>query len=515
MFMRMGVESEPAFGLIEQQAERPPIEARFSVEPLSESRFLVRHPFHGPRVFGDGSVFSDRHVDTAAALLLETLPYLADSRKLNRVARFETRPFAGEYAQLSHCASLGIMGAEFGGGPMDTFNGMFNDAPHVYDGHQGDDNYQGHGKENLHDYQRPDFYARAGLILRFIEEGVLRPNGHGYHFGNTRLYIGTLLDEDEAVVLNSFMSNKHPTRRMDNDRFQYNREEALFRDLFRHRNDKDPLRVPMALAAAALDSVQRLVVVEGGEGDQLVFSNDEVAEREARSYGEFNALHWCEGVQDLVNDLLNEAERYFFTCDDDYARDFQYFYPRDYLHTSATRMFEHFDEVAKRDPFMKWLLDTAEKIAADQRGKMADIIDGKAVYSGPDPMDGVVLEPIPQDQVESSFEVADDKLVIVLPKGKMRTMDPRVIVSKHESKPLSAIKPEVARDVRDLHQWIGNYKATIQLQGPEEIEMVRAGLKVIAERWPVALRKMNMPASEFQSNIREANEYTRTRGRVA
>lgn len=503
----MGIETEPSFGVIEAGNQRPPEVARFSVQPLSEDRFLVHHPFHGPRTFGDGSVFSDRFVDKAAVLLLDTLSYLADSRKLNRTSRFETRPYAGEFAQLSHCVSLGYMGADFGGGPLDVFDGLFNDATHVYDGHQGDDNYQGHGIENLHDYERSDFYARSGLISRFLAEGVLRPNGHGYHFGNTRLYIGTLLDEDEATVRNSFMSNKNPTRRMDNDRFQYNEEERLLVELFRHRNDKDPLRVPIALASAALHGIQRFVVKDDGEGDQLVFTDDEIAARSTLAYGEHNALHWCEPVQDLVNDMLNLAERYFFVCEDDYARDFHYFYPRDYLHTSATLMFEHFDEVAKRDPFMKWILDSAEAMARDQRQKMADIIDGKSLYSGPEPPDGVGLERIGDEKVVSQFVVDQDKLIVTLPRGKMRTVDPRVITSKHQTMPLSVLRPDVANSVLQLHEWIGNYRATIQLDCQEQILMISKGLERVSTEWPRALNRFPMDDTEFRRNINAANDY--------
>ncbi|MCA9333060.1 hypothetical protein KDA00_04280 [Candidatus Saccharibacteria bacterium] len=511
---RMGVETEGQFGVIETGPERPPIGARFCVEPLSDSRFQVRHPFHGPRTFGDGSVFSDRFIDTAAVLLLDTLPYLVDSRKLNRISRFETRPYAGEFAQLGHCVSLGIMGAEFAGGPLDVFDGLYNDASHVYDGHQGDDNYQGHGKENFHDLQRHDFYTRSGLIDRFLQEGVLSRNGHGHHFGNTRLYIGTLLDEDESTVRNSFMSNKHPARRMDEDRFQYNEEERLLIELFRHRNDKDPLRVPFALAQAAINGIQRSVIVEDGEGDQLVFMDPELAAMSATAYGEHNALHWCEAVQDLVNDLLNLAERYFFVCDDDYARDFQYFYPRDYLHTSAQLMFEHFDKVAQSDPFMHWILTTAESIARDQRQKMADIIDGKSVYSGPNPPDGVDLTRIPTEHVEGSFKVEDDRLVVVLPKGKMRTVDPRVTTAKTETRPLSALRPSVAQDVTELHQWIGNYTATIYLENSDVIDLVHRGIELVGDRWKNALSRTNMPDSEFQRNIADANDYVYSKGKI-
>lgn len=513
--MRMGVETGPAFGVVETGADRPAPEVRFSVQPLNDDRFQIKHPFHGPRTFGDGSVFSDRFIDKAAALLLDTLPYLADSRKLNRISRFETRPYAGEFAQLSHCVSLGIMAAEFGGGPMDMFDGLYNDATHVYDGHQGDDNYQGHGLEDLHDYVRNDFYQRAGLIDRFVEEGVLRANGHGYHFGNTRLYIGTLLGEDEATVRNSFMSNKHPARRMDDDRFQYNEEELLLIELFRHRHDKDPKRVPLAMAEAALQSIQRAVIVEDGEGDQLVFADVDLAARATVGYGEHNAMHWCEAVQDLINDMLNLAERYYFVCGDEAAREHQYFYPRDYLHTSAALMFERFDDLATRDPFMKWILETAESFALDQRQKMADIIDGNSEYKGPNPPEGVRLERIQDEKVTGSFAMMGSELVAILPKGKMRTVDPRVTVSKHDTQPISVLRPDISQRVHELHQWIGNYRATIAIEDTETAEIIAKGLALVDEQWPKAIDRMRMPEGEFRRNIAEANDYVMKHGKIA
>jgi hypothetical protein len=511
----MGVETGEPFGVVESGPNRPSPDVRFSVQPLTDGRFQIRHPFHGPRTFGDGSVFSDKYIDTAAALLLDTLPYLADSRKLNRTGRFETRPYAGEYAQLSHCVSLGIMAAEFGGGPLDVFDGMYNDATHIYDGHQGDDNYQGHGLENFHDYVRNDFYQRAGLIKRFVEEGVLRANGHGYHFGNTRLYIGTLLSEDEATVRNSFISNKHPARRMDDDRFQYNEEEQFLTDLFRHRHDKDPRRVPLAMAEAALASIQRAVIVEDGEGDQLVFADLDLAVRSTLGYSEQNAMHWCEPVQDLINDMLNLAERYYFVCNDDAAREYQYFYPRDYLHTSAALMFERFDDLATRDPFMKWILDTAESFASDQRQKMANVIDGKTEYVGPNPPEGVRLEMLSGKKVLGSFTMQDRGLVVVLPRGKMRTVDPRVTTGKHETQPVSVLRPDVSDRVAELHQWIGNYEATLSIDTREEAEMIKAGLALVDEQWPKAIARMRMPERAFRDSIAEANDYVRKNGRLA
>lgn len=512
----MGVENGSPFGVIEPEGtDRPPQSERFTVRKLKDDRYQINHPFHGPVIIGDQSVFPEEYTDAAAVVLLDTLPYLMDCRKLNRTERFATRPYAGEFAQLSHCVSLGIMGSEFGGGPLEVFDGLWNDATHLYDGHQGDDNYQGHGIEDLHDHTRPDFFRRSGVVNALLDKGVLRHNGHGYRLGNTRLYVGSLFDEDEATVRQTFMSNKHPSRPVDADRYQYSSEEKYNTDLFRHRHSKDPARVPRALADASLQNIQRMVVLDEGQGDQLVFDDQEIAERVAREYGEQNALHWCEAVQDLVNDNLNLAERYFFTCDDPFARDFQYFYPRDYLHTSATLMFERFDKVAENDPFMKWLLDFTEKIAKDQQAKMAEIIDNNREYRGPDPMDGITLHRLDEDKVDSSFRVEGQRLIVVLPKGKMRTVDPRVLISRRETRPLSVLRPNVKQDIIDLHRWIGNYEAVIELESEEHAQMVERGLRVVDEGWPKALRRFRMPSAEFRVNIREANEYVLRMGQLA
>lgn len=513
--MSLSVETGPKLGIIQpENADRPPEEVRFSVQPLSGDRFSVHHPFHGPFNVGDTSVFADRHVDKAAAILLRNLTYLIDSRKLNRPYRFETRPYASDFAELSHCVSLGLMGSEFGGGPMEVFDGLWNDASKVHDGHQGDDNYQGHGNETLADLIRGDFFQRAGIIKAFVDEGVLRPNGHGYQFGRTRLYLETLLEEDEATVRRTFMSNKHPARRMDNDKFQYNEEERFLTELWRHRHSKDPMRVPKALAAAAIDNVQRMIILDDGEGDQLVFTDVEVAERSSLAYVEQNALHWTEPVQDLVNDLLNLAERYFFVCDDNLARDFQYFYPRDYLHTSSTLMYSYYEEVATRDPFMKWLLDTAENIARDQRQKQAAIIDGLDTYHGPNPPDSVKLMKLPQDQIESSFRVADGRLLVDLPKGKNRTVDPRIILAHKVTKPLSEVRPSYVEAVHQYGRFRGNYRAEIELSRDSEA-IVTSGIAKVEKSWGEALKRLRMPPSEFQHNIRVANEFVYAKGRMS
>lgn len=504
----MGIDRGNTFGIIEPEGtERPDLRARFVVRPLNGDRFLVTHPFHGPRTVGDRSIFPDPVIDDAAGILLGKFAYLADARKLNRPARFETRPFAGEFSQLSHCMSLGVMGVEFAGGALEIFDGLYNDSTHMYNGHQADDNYQGHGLETLHEDGRPDFFRRSGILGAFVTAGVLRPNGHGFHLGNTRLYIGSLLDEDEATIRNTFMSNKHSSRRMDGDRLQYYLEETFLKEVFKHRYEPDTLRVPNAIAEAAIDDVQRMVVLDGGEGDQLVFSNPEVAANATLEYVEKNALHWCEPVQDFVNDILNLAERYYFVCNDRTAQEHQYFYPRDYLHTSATLMYERFEAVAKQDEFMRWLLDTAERIARDQRQKMADIIDGKRVYEGPDPVSGLSLKKLDTPKVPSQFWVDGTSLKALLPKGKMRTVDPRVIVSRRETQPISVLQPKMVQEYADMNRWIGNYEATLELHDDTEVRVVTEGLRKIEEGWPRALRRTSMPDKEFQAHIQEASDF--------
>lgn len=498
------------------QEERLPDLLTFRYKELNHGdRFSVYHPFHGPFTVGDRSAFPDPISDAAASVLLRDLAYLTDCRKLNRVSRFETRPYASEFSQMAHCISLGIISLQFGGGILDTLDGLLNDASHVYDGHQADDNYQGHNREDLHDFDRPNFFSRAGVIKSLTQAEVLRPNGLGHYIGTTRLHIASILDEDDVSVRRSFLSNKHPQRRMDGDRFQYNEEERLLINFARSHTDHDPARVPLALAEAALQSVSRMVIIQDDEGDQLVFEDPRVAFESTMDYIGHNSEHWCEPVQDLVNDLLNLAERYFFVCDHPLAREHQYFYPRDYLHTSAHLMISKFDQVAKTHPFMKWLLDTSEKIAKDQRAKSMSNIFGSTAYAGPNPPDYITLhkkpEPLPKDAVPK-ISISDGRFHIELPKGKMRKLNPRVQNGK-TTLPLSNID-SYGDNISDLFlerlTWIGDYDATIAIEDKELEEEIKKGLELLNQRWPRALKRTSMPDSELQRVIAEANSYVRS-----
>lgn len=180
--MVVGVETNGYIGVpANEGVERPPIEGRFRFRELTGDRIEVHHPFHGVNILGDSSVITDKSMDAAAVVLFKEMTYLVDSMKLNRVQRFETRPFAGEYSQLGHCYSLGLLAVSFAGGPMDILDGLYNDASHIYNGHQGDDNYQGHGREDLHDRDRAQFFERAGIVDAMIEAGALQRNASGIY----------------------------------------------------------------------------------------------------------------------------------------------------------------------------------------------------------------------------------------------------------------------------------------------------------------------------------------------
>lgn len=97
----------------------------------------------------------------------------------------------------------------------------------------------------------------------------------------------------------------------------------------------------------------------------------------------------------------------------------------------------------------------------------------------------------------------------------MRTVDPRVLTSRRETQPLTVLRPQVAADILDLHRWIGNYEAVIELSSDEEAAMVTRGLEVVARGWPRALKRIRMPSSEFRRNIIEANQYVVRMGRIA
>ncbi len=512
--MAVGVEQNDFIGVpVPQDLERPSPAALFRFRELNNGRVEVYHPFHGTTTLGSGEAFTDSSLEAAAIVLFHEMPFLVDSMKLNRPRKYETRLFAGEYPQLSHCFSLGLLAVEFGGGPMDVLEALFSDASHIYDGHQGDDNYQGHGLENLHDEDRTEFFERAGITEALIESKTLRRKVSGIYVGRTRLTIDRLLSEDEVTVRPSFLTNKHPSRRLDGDRFQYNEEERWLVNWSLNRHMPDPGRIPFALAALSLDSIVRRVVREDGEGDQLIFTNEQAAMNFTQDYIKNNAEHWTEPVQDLVNDTLNLAERYFFLCNHRHARNFQYFYPRDYLHTSSSLMFEQFEEVAKDDRVMRWFLDTAASIAADQRQKNLSYSNGN-FYSGPNPPDGVTLTR--QTVTPETYGVVDGRFVIELPQGKKRTIDPRVSNGSNVTRPLSVIRPEILDFNKALHRWSGDYVAQIDIEDPALAIEIGQALDMIRSNWAKALKSRTpMPNAELRRTIAQANQYVRSAGKIA
>jgi hypothetical protein len=513
--MALGIESGDYIGVpVPAGIERPDPEALFRFRYLNNDRIEVHHPFHGTTIIGNGEAFGSASMDAAAVVLFQEMPFLVDCMKLNRIRAYETRLFAGEYPELSHCFSLGVLSTEFGGGPMDVLDAFYNDASKIYDGHQGDDNYQGHGSEDLHDRERASFFERAGIIKALIEAGTLRRELSGIYVGPTRLTIDRLLSEEEVTVRASFLSNKHPARRLDADRFQYNAEESWLNRWAANRKMPEPGRIPIALAELSLSSVSRRVVLEDGEGDQLVYTDDQAAFNDALEYIRHNTEHWTEPVQDLVNDILNLAERYFFVCRDDHARNFHYFYPRDYLHTSASYIFEQFTEVAKTDRVMKWFLDTAAMIAADQRQKNLKYNNGNQ-YQGPNPPEGVQLTRIDSRPNPEGFDVVNDEFVIDLPAGKMRTINPRIINGGSMAIPLSQLRPEF-EDIRsDYQRWAGDYQARVKIEDPDLAIEIKQALDVIRRKWPGALDRPLMPPAELQRTIAQANEYVLRVGKIA
>ncbi len=514
--MHVGVEKNQFIGVpVPEGVDRPGLDALFRFRELSDGGVEVFHPFHNTVRLGDASTIEDKSLDAAATVLFREMPFLIDSMKLNRPRQFETRPYAGEYSQLSHCFSLGILAVEFGGGPMDVLDGLFNDASHIYNGHQGDDNYQGHGQEDLHDKERAMFFERAGIIDALIDAGAFRRDASGVYVGKTRLTIDQLLSEDEVTIRRTFLSNKHASRRDDADRRQYREEERYLMGWAAAQHMPDPGRVPKALADTSWNSAARMIILEGDEGDQLVDRDPQAALSSAMAYVDHNAEHWCEPVQDLVNDILNLAERYFFVCDHPTAREYQYFYPRDYLHTSSSLMFKRFYEVAKDDPVMQWLLDTAERIATDQRAKSLSYLRSQTTYAGPNPPDGVELQKLPPQTAGGVAAVADGKFTISLPAGKMRTLNSRVLNGGGKTKPLSEIYPDFIKYCHEKNCWIGEYRATVEIGDEALVPLIADALKRINTEWSQQLNaRPHMPSSELRRTIEEANQYVRVAGKM-
>lgn len=517
--MSVGVEQNPYVGVpVLGDYERPPVSARFRFRELTNDRVEVHHPFHGVTVYGDTSTIEDKSMDAAAVVLFKEMPFLVDCMKLSRTRRFETRMYAGEYAQLSHCHSTPLFAVRFGGGPMDILDGLYNDAPHSAGGHGDEDNYQGHGVENLHDQGRTRFFERSGILSALVDAGALRREPSGLYVGKTMLSIDGLLREEDAEIRRSFLSNKYEDekkrRRLDGDRFQYSEEEEWLVRCAQNRNMPDPLRIPVSMAAAAIDAVVRRIVPENGEGEQLVFKDVQSAMMFAKGYVRHNAEHWNEPVQDLVSDILNLAQRYFFLCNNPHAKNFHYFYPQEYLHTSASLLYEQYDRVAEADPVMAWFLETTEAIAADQRSKTLS----NGGYTGPNPPEMVRLHKSdsPTDRKNPYFDVVDGQFVIELPMGRKRTINPRVLVNAKETVPLSKLEKEYEEFERHQHQWIGDYIATVDIEDAELAVQIQDALQMIREDWPIALQSRPfMPPSELQRTIKEANEYVRRMGAIA
>jgi hypothetical protein len=515
--MAVGIEQNSFIGVpVSDEVERPASNALFKFRHLNNDRVEVYHPFHGTTILGNGEAFMDSSMDAAATVLFGKMPYLVDSMKLNRPRKYETRLFAGEYPELSHCFSLGLLAVEFGGGPMDILDALYNDASKMYNGHQGDDNYQGHGREDLHDRERAKFFERAGITEALIEAGTLRREVSGIYVGRTRLTIERLLSEDEATVRASFLSNKHKNRPLDADRFQYNEEERWLVNWAANKNMPDPSRIPFALAGLALDSISRRLVLEDGEGDQLVFTNEQAAWDSSVDYIRHNTEHWTEPVQDLVNDILNLAERYFFLCNHPHAKNFQYFHPPDYLHTSSSLMFEQFDQVAKNDPVMRWFLDTAADIAKDQRTKNIHYNNGRS-YAGPNPPDGIELSKTKiEDPGNPHFDIINGQFVIELPEGKNRTINPRILNGGDKAIPLTKIRPEFNEYKAEMRQWANHHLAKVDIDEPTLALEIKCALEMIKQDWAKALASRPfMPPMELRRNINEANEYVLKTGKIA
>ncbi|HSX47057.1 MAG TPA: hypothetical protein VLF87_03675 [Patescibacteria group bacterium] len=477
--------------------ERPDPHERFWFRYLSGDRVEVHHPFHGMTTLGDRSRFPDPAVDDAMVIGFQNMPYLVDSMKLSRIRKYETHKGAGEYAQLSHAFSLACIARVMGGGPQDILEGYYNDFSHAYDGHAAEDNYQGHGKETLADTLRVTFFERAGLMDSFVEQGVVE--GENMFLRGTRLVCLNFLEENAAKARRSFLNNNHRARRLDGDRFQYNAEEDFYTDRKRRFQTEQ-----------SLSFVVRMIVPEGDEGEQLAYTDGKTAYEDSISYMRKNLEHWCEPVQDLLSDMLNFAERYFFVCDHPLARQYQEFYPRDYLYNSATYMFELFETVARDDPVMRWLLDTAERIASHQRDVMDEYTHGysaESFYHGPVCPPGIQMAKLPENEATASVRYRDGRLIFVLPPGKVRTIDPRILRGNDKIEPVSVLYPDYRLALEDQQRYIGVYTASVEIDDKELYEDIARAVEKVEAAWPVALRRSDMPDSVLRAQIANANKH--------
>ncbi len=507
----MRIEDPTYYGVPDYGMERPELEYRFHFRYLSGDRVEVHHPFHGVETVGNRSVFPDPVIDDAIAIAFQELPYLVDAMKLSRPRPYETRPYAGEYAQLSHCYSLAVIGRELGGGPLDILYAKYNDASHTEGGHEDDDLVQGHGRETFHDISRGSFFERSGLLKRFIDEGIF-VGPHRYLRG-TRLICHDFLGELSMEARRSFLSNNHPARRMDGDRFQYNQEESMLNALATSPRDEFSRRSVEFFSQQTLDMMARKPVPDDGEGEQLVFVNSKVAFRSTVNYVRNNSEHWVEPMQDLVSDLLILAKKYFFVCDHPTARLFQDHFPHDYLHTSSHLMYTLFEEVANDDPGMRWILDTAKSLAEHQRNIMGKYDpDAGLPYLGPRSPGNVLLRKLPDDETlnSSSAQVEGRRLRMLLPKGKVRTIDPRVMLDEGRTIPVSKLfGPDYEELLHVQNHWIGDYYAEIETEDSETAQAVGRLVDMVNARWQRALSRRPMSPTEFQNNIQEANRYVK------
>lgn len=492
--MSLSLESNQVVGVPAPEGfERPDPHERFWFRYLSDDRVEVHHPFHGTTTLGDRSRFPDPAVDDALVLGFHTFAYTADTMKLSRNRRFETQPGAGEYAQLSHGTSLACLGRLAGGGPQDIISAFFSDTPHAYGGHGVEDNYQGHGQENLHDLRSADFFLRSGFIKQLIDREIL--TGENLFLRGTRLACHNFLSEEVSKVRRSFLSNNHPARRLDSDRFQYNEEEDYYTK-----------RKPVWQTDKSLQFVARMTVTEDDEGEQLVFTDAKTARDAAFSYTRKNSEHWLEPVQDALSDTMNFMERYLFVCNHPLARQHQEFYPHDYLYVGASQMFELFDEVAKDDPVMAYLLELCEDIAKHQRGIMPLYELEYNPYLGPKPPDGMTIQMVSSDAQKASISFNDRHLRLVLPPGKVRKLDPRILRSNGQTIPVSQLYRDYEVFLAQQEMFIGTYLAKIEVPAGLAKELGRA-VELVNTAWAEALKRPPMPASEFQERIRLANEH--------
>lgn len=502
----MSAETEPYIGVVSTDGvPELPKQQRFGFKYLEGDRVEVYHPFHGTQIIGNRSVFPGAVMDDAAVVLFQELPFLADAMKLSRPRRFETRPFAGEFGQLSHCYSLGVLAVEMGGSIVEVLEAQYNDASHRYSGHNADNQFQSIGKETQADRIRPAFFKRAGVIDALRERGVLE--GPMNRVRGTKFIYGHEFMSDESLSARSnFVDNSHPSRPLDLDRFQYATEEKLYLSSATNEHLFDGLDYT---SWRSLEHVLRTILP--GSGDQLVFKNGGALLDLGFDYARHNSEHWNEPLQDVLSTLLNVIEQYFFVCNSEFARDFQQFNPADYLHTSASLMFSRFDEVAKDDPAMNWLIELAESISEHLRNLSALYDPDTYPYLGPKAPDGITFERLSSaDSEKHTLDVRyrDGFLLITRPKGKVRTINPMILCSDGDMLSLNEAYPQYEVFVRNQHLWIGDYRWKIRVDADVETKLaIERAFSIISDKWESAKRRPEMPDSELRQHIKVANDF--------